>query len=143
MCSRIPPTPPPASDWLTQAISDVSNFSSYWSVVDVRIVAPVCTCLGIFNQRRNALTGAACFPGDGALFAIPLETVFGLRQACPSGHKCSTELTAKGFCEWSEQKLVDDILGFPVSINEVIEIDDVLRPYCAFRSGKSRHPWTP
>ena len=29
----------------------------------------------------------------------------------------------------TEQKLVDDILGFPVSNNEVIEIDDGLKPY--------------
>ena len=44
-------------------------------------------------------------------------------------HECSTELTAKGFYESTEHKLISDVLGFPVQVNEVIEIDDGLRPY--------------
>lgn len=47
-------------------------------------------------------------------------------------HKCSTELTAKGFYELTGQKQIDDILGFPVSANEVIEINDGLKPYFFF-----------
>ena len=37
---------------------------------------------------------------------------------------CSTELTAKGFYESTEHKLISDVLGFPVQVNEVIEIDE-------------------
>lgn len=44
-------------------------------------------------------------------------------------HECSTELTAKGFYESTEHKLISDVLGFPVQTNEVIKIDDGLRPY--------------
>lgn len=44
-------------------------------------------------------------------------------------HECSTELTAKGFYESTEHKLISDVLGFSVQTNEVIEIDDGLRPY--------------
>ena len=53
----------------------------------------------------------------------------------PSGHnyavrhECSTVLTAKGFYELTEQQLISDILGFSVWTNEVIEIDDGLKPY--------------
>ena len=100
------------------------------------------------RRKEPAEMRIYCYKDTNAWFLNFLLEQDGVRRF-PSGHeyavrhKCSTELTAKGFCEWSEQKLVDDILGFPVSINEVIEIDDVLRPYCAFRSGKSRHPWTP
>ena len=36
---------------------------------------------------------------------------------------------AKGFYELTEQKLISDILGFSVWTNEVIEIDDGLKPY--------------
>ena len=44
-------------------------------------------------------------------------------------HECSTELTAKGFYELTEQKLLHDILGFHVWTNEIVEIDDGLKPY--------------
>ena len=47
-------------------------------------------------------------------------------------HECSTELTAKGFYESTEHKLISDVLGFSVQTNEVIEIDDGLRPYYFF-----------
>ena len=47
-------------------------------------------------------------------------------------HECRTELTAKGFYELSEQQMISDILGFNVRINEVIEIDDGLKPYYFF-----------
>ena len=39
---------------------------------------------------------------------------------------------AKGFYELTEQKLISDILGFSVWTNEVIEIDDGLKPYYFF-----------
>ena len=38
-------------------------------------------------------------------------------------------MTAKGFYESTEHKLISDVLGFSVQTNEVIEIDDGLRPY--------------
>ena len=41
--------------WHSLSGYDVSNFSPYWSIVDVRIVASVCTCLGIFNQKGNEI----------------------------------------------------------------------------------------
>ena len=47
-------------------------------------------------------------------------------------YEYTTELTAKGFYELTEQKLISDILGFPVQTNEVIEIDDGLKPYWFF-----------
>lgn len=47
-------------------------------------------------------------------------------------YEYTTELTAKGFYELTGQKLISDILGFPVRTNEVIEIDDGLKPYCFF-----------
>ena len=47
-------------------------------------------------------------------------------------HECSTELTAKGFYKSTEHKLISDVLGFPVQVNEVVEIDDGLRPYYFF-----------
>ena len=47
-------------------------------------------------------------------------------------YEYTTELTAKGFYELTEQKLISDILGFPVRTNEVIEIDDGLKPYWFF-----------
>lgn len=56
-------------------------------------------------------------------------------RCSPSGyeyavrHECVTELTAKSFYESTQQNLIHDILGFDVQTNEVIEIDDGLRPY--------------
>ena len=47
-------------------------------------------------------------------------------------HECSSELTAKGVYESTGHKLISDVLGFPVQTNEVIEIDDGLRPYYFF-----------
>lgn len=47
-------------------------------------------------------------------------------------HECSTKLTAKGFYELTEQQLISDILGFNVWTNEIIEIDDGLKPYYFF-----------
>lgn len=75
-----------------------------------------------------------CYKDTNAWFLNFLFEQDGARRF-PSGHEyavrheCSTELTAKEFYELTEQKLVDDILGFPVSNNEVIEIDDGLSPY--------------
>ena len=61
-----------------------------------------------------------CYKDTNAWFLNFLLEQDGVRRF-PSGHeyavrhKCSTELTAKGFCELTEQKPVDD---------------DGLRPYC-------------
>ena len=87
------------------------------------------------RRKEPAEMRIYCYKDTNAWFLNFLLEQDGVRRF-PSGHeyavrhKCSTELTAKGFYELTEQKLVDDILGFPVSNNEVIEIDDGLRPYC-------------
>lgn len=44
-------------------------------------------------------------------------------------HESSTGLTAKEFYDLTQQKLLKDILGFRVSTNEILEIDDGLKPY--------------
>lgn len=44
-------------------------------------------------------------------------------------YECKTELTAKGFYDLSQQLWPSDILKFRVYTNEVVEIDDGLKPY--------------
>ena len=56
-------------------------------------------------------------------------------------YEYTTELTAKGFYELTEQKLISDILGFPVRTNEVIEIDDGLKPYCFLSTNMELSFW--
>ena len=56
-------------------------------------------------------------------------------SSSPSGYEyavryeSTTELTARSFYELLQQQMIEDILGFEVWTDEVIEIDDGLVPY--------------
>ena len=86
------------------------------------------------RRKEPAEMRIYCYKDANAWYLNFLFEQDGARRF-PSGHnyavrhECSTVLTAKGFYELTEQQLISDILGFSVWTNEVIEIDDGLKPY--------------
>lgn len=86
------------------------------------------------RRKKPAEIRIYCYKDVNAWYINFLFEQDGMRHS-PSGHEysvrheCSTELTAKEFYELTEQKLIRDILGFNVWSNEIIEIDDGLKPY--------------
>ena len=86
------------------------------------------------RRKEPAELRVYCYKDTNSWYLRQLLEQDGIHST-PSGYEYavryegSTTLTARGFYEEIQSRLIDDVLGFHVKIDEVIEIDDGLISY--------------